>query len=92
MKAPSPRFRVLLHKRAANYLKKAPKHLVERVTNLLDDLERNPIPEGWDIAKISGEKDAFRVRIGEYRVKYKVLWEERVIVVTDVAPRGRIRY
>lgn len=83
-----------LHPSVERYLagRRAPAFLKRRVKELVEELRRNPIPSGWDIAKVRGMEDAFRVRIGDYRVIYAVSWERLLILILDVGPRGKIRY
>jgi len=53
----------------------------------MGELSSDPLPRG--AAKLAGLKDAYRVRVGDYRILYRVYWEERIIVVFRIAPRRR---
>jgi len=54
----------------------------------LDTLQENPIPvETFDIKKLKGLKDTYRVRIGRYRVIYTIFWDEKGIAVSKIEPR-----
>lgn len=37
-----------------------------------------------------GEKDVYRLRVGDYRVLYKVLWEEGVVLVFNIEHGRRV--
>jgi len=53
----------------------------------IEQLLYNPLPRG--VAKLAGLKDAYRIRIGNYRVLYRVLWREKKVVVFRIAPRRK---
>lgn len=62
----------------------------ERLTELLTVLKQNPVPfREFDVAKLKGFRDAYRVRLGKLRVIYKVDWSQRVITILVVAERSR---
>jgi len=46
-----------------------------------------PFPRGC--RKLKGEVDAYRLRVGKIRVLYKILWDEKVIVVFKIEHRER---
>ena len=69
-------------------IKRAPKHVKEKVLRLVDELSRDPLPEGWDIGKIKGENNVYRVRIGNWRLIYLV--EEDEVRLVSLRSRGRI--
>jgi mRNA-degrading endonuclease RelE of RelBE toxin-antitoxin system len=45
----------------------------------IDKLGSNPLPSG--VRKLSGEKDLFRVRVGDYRVIYQISAARLIILV-----------
>ena len=55
---------------------------------MVEELKDNPLPESWDIAKIKGEDNVYRVRIGNWRLVYMV--EEDEIRLIRLGPRGRV--
>lgn len=52
---------------------------------MIEGLSSNPLPRG--VVKLVGLKDAYLLRVGSYRVLYRVYWEERMVVVFRIAPR-----
>ena len=56
---------------------------------LLRRLEEDPLPEECDVKKLRGFESAFRIRIGKYRVVYKVDWRERKVFVVFIGHRGK---
>nr|WP_015243577.1 type II toxin-antitoxin system RelE/ParE family toxin [Thermococcus sp. CIR10]AFZ84262.1 plasmid stabilization system, RelE/StbE family, protein RelE [Thermococcus sp. CIR10] len=81
-------FKVLIHPRV---IKKAKKYLTKsqrtKLSNFLKALEENPIPPGCDIKKLSQRRNAYRFRIGKYRVIYFVFWDEKIVEVHDLEHR-----
>lgn len=49
-------------------------------------------PFDGDIVKLGGEEDMWRRRVGAYRVLFKVLSEEKVVFVREVARRTSSTY
>jgi len=50
-------------------------------------LREKPVFRG--VVKLRGEKDVYRLRVGDYRVLYKILWEEEVVLVFKVEHRKK---
>ena len=55
---------------------------------VIKDLAENPFPNGYK--KLKGEDDAYRIRVGSYRVLYTVEDAELLIEVFRVGPRGDV--
>ena len=57
---------------------------------LLTALKDNPVPlKAYDVSKLEGYQDVYRVRLGDLRVVYRVVWRERLVSVIYMGPRGR---
>ncbi|HUV34388.1 MAG TPA: hypothetical protein VMW22_05625, partial [Candidatus Desulfaltia sp.] len=66
-------YRVRVHRRAARALDDLPASVRERVLDLLQVLEGDPVPVGrFDVEWMRGMSGWFRVRVGGYRVVYWV--------------------
>lgn len=52
----------------------------QRLTRIIDGLETNPRPSG--VRKLRGSQDVYRVRVGPWRVVYRI--EDRVLVVVVI--------
>ena len=62
----------------------------EEVRRLISMLESDPIPHrSYDVVKLEGVRDAFRVRIGGMRLVYVVDWVSSIITITRIEARGR---
>jgi len=75
----------LLHHTADKYLKRLNAADRDRINAALDDLEKEP-PKG-DIRPMSGETGRFRVKVGDFRLLYRI--KDGTILVTHIEPRGQ---
>jgi len=83
-------FTVTISSRATRKLKKIPQHYLHRIKELLITLRENPVPTPtFDIVRIRGAKDTFRVRIGDIRIIYSVSWKDRYVYVLVIDWRER---
>jgi mRNA interferase RelE/StbE len=83
------KFRVLIHKRADEFLKGLKSEDKQRIVDKLKQLEDFPAVR-LDIVKIAGEADTFRLRVGNYRALFKVYEQEKIVVVVKIDIRKRI--
>ncbi|UXD21683.1 toxin RelE [Ignicoccus pacificus DSM 13166] len=65
-----------------------PRTYKELLNQLIEESEKNPIPKNFDIIKMKGYENTYRVRLGSYRVIYVVYEKNKVITLTYVGPRG----
>ncbi|WP_448856622.1 type II toxin-antitoxin system RelE family toxin [Corynebacterium matruchotii] len=78
-------------KKAAKDLKKIQQGnpvIFRKIVESIKDLAENPFPNGCK--KLKGEDDAYRIRVGSYRVLYTVKDAELLIEVFRVGPRGDV--
>lgn len=81
-------FEVTVAQRARRASKRLPEHYKRKVIELLLILRENPVPaEYYDIKKLKGYADIFRIRIGDIRVIYEISWNHRAINVLLIEPR-----
>lgn len=81
-------FEVIVSNRARKASKKLPDHDKRRIAELLFVLQQNPIPaDTYDLKKMGGEVDTYRVRIGDTRVIYEILWNHHVVNVLVIRLR-----
>ena len=75
-------FTVNAKKSVLKFIKKLNKQQKNKILNLIQTLKINPIPvKDYDITKLKGYKDTFRIRIGKIRVIYRIHWEKRKITI-----------
>ena len=54
----------------------------------IEKLKEEPFPQ--DVKRVVGKKDKiFRVRVGDYRIQYSVIYEKNLIFISDIDKRGR---
>jgi len=76
---------VELSKRAQRELRKLSSDLQERIISCLEALAENPRPPGAE--KLAGEENAYRVRVGDYRILYEVRDVVLVVIVMRIGHR-----
>ncbi len=72
------------------FLKKLNKTEKEKILKVLMNLEREPFPRTYNICKLRGLKNAFRMVIGDFRICYFVAKEEREIIIFLIGRRGKV--
>jgi mRNA interferase RelE/StbE len=78
-------YRLELSPRASRDLKRLPARAQERVKVHIDTLAQAPRPRG--VVKLEGEINAYRIRVGDYRVLYEIHDQVLVVIVLKVADR-----
>ena len=82
-------FQIEYDKQPARFLKHLDKPIRKRIVDKLESvLERDPIPH--NAISIVGGHGVFRIRIGIYRVIYRINYEKRKIVIAKVDKRPRV--
>ena len=79
-------YSVLLASAAQREFRKLPREHVERVTDSLASLAEDP---RTNAEKLQGE-DAFRIRVGRYRVVFRVDDHAREVLVVRIAHRREV--
>ena len=60
----------------------------KRIEDMAKILETDPVPvKLYDVKKMRGLANTFRIRIGKIRILYGIYWEEKVIVIAKIEPR-----
>ena len=62
----------------------------ERLRNAIRSLMNEPRPQG--ILKIQGTDNAYRVRVGNYRIVYRIFDSANIVVLLRVARRNEATY
>lgn len=73
---------------AAKFLKKCPRTVLERITEKIENLLIQPFPPGAITIQSSAKQ--YRIRIGDYRIIYKVITELNLIHIIKIDKRSRI--
>lgn len=72
---------------AARQIRKLPRPARDRVVDAIEDLSDEPRPHG---SKKLADQDAWRVRIGDYRVLYEINDGALIITVVRAAHRREV--
>ncbi len=84
-------YRVIVKKRAFKGLEKLKSGIQDSILELLHVLENEPIPySNYDVVKLRGRDNVYRVRIGSIRVIYSIDWTDKQISVDRIGPRGSV--
>ena len=81
------RYRVILPKSVQKALDRLPDEVVKRVLARLAQLETDPRPA--DVKKLKG-REAWRIRVGDYRVIYEIHDRQLQILVITVGHHREI--
>ena len=80
-------FEVILKKGITKELKKLRKSDRVRIYKALEKLKD---PFSMDIRKLKGLEDTYAVRIGDFRIVFKVYFDRKVVFVTRINRRERV--
>lgn len=81
-------YEVQILPKAARQIKSLSVEVRQDITLTIQSLANEPRPIG--VKKLSGEKDIYRVRIGNYRVLYRIVDKVLVVVVVSVGHRREV--
>lgn len=81
-------YRVEFTAKAAREVRKLPRPIKKRVVEAAEALAAEPRPHGS--RKLVGEENAWRIRVGNYRVIYEVLDDLLLITVVRAGHRREV--
>ena len=82
-------FEILLDIPARNFIKKLDSKNRQRIVEAIEKLSEDPIPHNAKRIYGSSEK-LFRIRVGDFRVLYRVDYGEIIIIVVNIDSRKRV--
>jgi len=75
-------------RKAIRDLERLPKDYRLKVLEVLDRLRTDPILfRSYDLKKLKGLEDTFRIRLGNLGIVYTIVWSSRAIIVHFIDPR-----
>jgi len=80
-------YEVLIEKSAEKKLSKIPQNYKRNISDAISNLAENPRPSGCK--KLKG-RPAWRIRVGIYRVIYKISDRQLIVTVIDIGHRKDI--
>ncbi|MFN9868418.1 MAG: type II toxin-antitoxin system RelE family toxin [Pseudanabaena sp.] len=81
-------YEVQILPKAARQIKALSVEVRQDISLTIQSLANEPRPIG--VKKLSGEKDIYRVRVGNYRVLYRIVDKVLVVVVVSVGHRREV--
>lgn len=81
-------YEVQILPKAVRQIKALSVEVRQDISLTIQSLANEPRPIG--VKKLSGEKDIYRVRIGNYRVLYRIVDKVLVVVVVSVGHRREV--
>ncbi|MBE6845449.1 MAG: type II toxin-antitoxin system RelE/ParE family toxin [Ruminococcus sp.] len=78
-------YKIILEKRARKFIEKQPINQQKRILKAVMCL-----PDNGDIKQLKGDTGYYRLRVGDYRIIYKVEHNILTVIVTDAGNRGQI--
>ncbi len=83
-------FSVKVSKKVEKSLLSMPDHYKKRIKELLIVLENDAVPaKSYDTLKLESTDNWYRIRIGDVRMVYEVMWNLQQIEVMKIEWRGR---
>jgi mRNA interferase RelE/StbE len=80
-------YRVILSRSARKQMERISGEIENRILNKLSELEMNPRPSGCKKLK---NRDAWRIRVGDYRVIYEIHDKVLQVIVVTVGHRREV--
>ena len=80
--------KIYFSKKAAKEFRHLPPKLKQRVKEMIITLYETPFPRG--VKKLKGFPNTYRLRVGDYRIIYKILWEKNEIWILRIAHRREV--
>jgi len=78
-------YKVIIPKPIQKQLDELQKDLKKRITDRILALAENPRPDG--VVKLKGIENEYRIRIGDYRVRYEIEDQNLIVLVLDCRHR-----
>ena len=84
----SLRYTIEVQQSAEKVLRRLPRDLKERIIAAIFNLETNPRPYG--AISLKGHYNAWRIRVGDWRVIYTIEDEQLIVLVIKIGQRGDV--
>lgn len=78
-------YRITIDPAALREMKKIPPKIRQQIVHAIDALSGDPRPDG--ARKLTGSRSSYRIRVGEYRVLYRITDRELLVLVVKVGHR-----
>ncbi len=81
-------YKIEFAKQAAKQFKALPRQEQQRLKTKIDNLQVDPRPPG--VVKLSGEKNLYRIRVGNYRIIYSIQDSRLLVLIVKIGHRKDI--
>lgn len=81
-------YTVIFQPAAAREFRKLPPDIQKRMRPKIDALSKNPRPPG--VEKLAGSEDSYRLRVGDYRVLYRIKDNLLIVALVRIAHRREV--
>lgn len=81
-------YRIEWKKSAVKELSKLDKQAATRILAAVEELSQKPLPQG--VRKLVGSDNAYRIRIGDYRVVYSLFQKQLLVHIVRVVHRREV--
>jgi mRNA interferase RelE/StbE len=82
-------YKISYSKEAEKSLLRMPHNTAKLIYEKLDVIAANPYTDHPNAKKLQG-REGYRLRVGDWRVVYKIQNEQLIIVVMKIASRGEV--
>lgn len=86
-------FEIFIGNAAKKALKNLNKPIVQKINKAILYLRNSPVPvKEYDIKRVEGTEDIYRLRISRYRIVYRVHWDNKAINVIKIEKKDDETY
>ena len=82
-------FKITYNKQAERELRKLPENQAERIRQKMEIIAQDPNDQHNNVTKLK-DRPGYRLRVGDWRVIYKIFDDQVCILVVKIAPRGSV--
>ena len=83
-------FNIRIKRKALKKLTRLDERRKKTTREIVSILKLDPIPfRKADVSKLKGYDNIYRIRVGDLRIVYEVLWDQRTIVIHYIGPREK---
>lgn len=81
-------YKIILPARFERMIKKIPKSDIKKIVDAIDRLATDPRPHGY--IQLKGKTDAYRIRVGNFRIIYRVNDNLITVFILKIGDRKNI--
>jgi len=85
--SPAP-WSVIILEKEKRYLSRLPRKERERLLDAMSALKTDPF--AGDVARLKGDHDGWRLRVGRWRILFVADRENKAVVIAGLGPRGDV--